>query len=184
MGGQVALDFTLAHPEMVDALILVATVLTDRPPSDTLLQQFSRIGEALQVGDVTRANEIELDMWVNGPYRSTHEVVQTVRERVCDMNAIKWSRRGEEAQPMPLDPPAATRLDELKVPTLIVVGDLDQPEVLDSAERLTKSITRAQSVVITGSAHLPSMEQPAQFSRAVSAFLKNIAGTQPATGHE
>ncbi len=174
MGGQIALDFTLAHPEVVDGLILVGSALTDRKPSDGLILQWSQIRAALEGGDVAAANELELRMWVDGPYRSPAEVAAIVRERVRDMNAIKFDKHTPEAQARPLEPPAAQRIGDVGVPTLVVVGDLDHVEILDSAERLTTGIPGAERLVIAGTAHLPSMEQPAAFNQAVQAFLDQV----------
>jgi len=173
LGGQVVLDFTLAHPEMVEALIVVATVLTDRPPSDALIQQWSRIREALEAGDATRANEIELAMWVDGPHRSVDGIDPVMRARVRDMNAVKFAQRPPSAQPSPLEPPAAERLGDVQAPTLVVAGDLDYSEVLESARRLGEGIPGARHLVMAGTAHLPNMEQPEEFSRIVLAFLEN-----------
>ena len=174
LGGQVALDFTLAHPDMVDGLILVGSVLTDRRPSDALIQQWSQIGAALEGGDVAAANEIELRMWVDGPHRSPDEVATVVRARVRDMNAIKFDKHRPRAQARPLEPPAAQRLGDVGVPTLVVVGALDHGEIRDSAERLTTGIPDAQRLVMAGTAHLPSMEQPAAFNQVVQTFLHHV----------
>ena len=174
MGGQVALDFTLAQPEMVDALILVGSALTDRRPSDALLRSWAQIGEALQAGDTAAANEIELSLWVDGPRRSPDEVDHAVRARVREMNAVKFAKHNLDGQPRGLEPPAAQRLAEIQVPTLVIAGDQDHPEILDGARRLADGIPGAQHLVMAGTAHLPSMEQPAPFNRAVQTFLEPL----------
>lgn len=174
MGGQVALDFTLAQPEMVDALILVGSALTDRKPSDALLQSWAQIGEALQSGDTATANEIELGLWVDGPRRSRDQVSHAVRSRVREMNAVKFAKRQPTAQPHSLEPPAAQRLAEIQVPTLVIAGDQDHPEILDSARRLTDDVPGAQYIVMAGAAHLPSMEQSTEFSQTVLTFLDHL----------
>jgi 3-oxoadipate enol-lactonase len=74
----------------------------------------------------------------------------------------------------PLDPPAAGRLSEIHAPTLVIVGDIDEAGMVNVAEVLAKSITGAQKVVIHGTAHVPNMEQPAEFNRIVVEFLDNL----------
>src|SRR5437016_2801424 len=56
-GGQIAIDFTLEHPEMVDALIPVAAGLggLDYQPTEAEMKVFNEMEEALQKGDFTRA---------------------------------------------------------------------------------------------------------------------------------
>jgi pimeloyl-ACP methyl ester carboxylesterase len=71
----------------------------------------------------------------------------------------------------PTMPPAGQRLEEIKAPTLIVVGAHDSPATLALADRLASSIAGAQKVVIAGSGHMVNMDAPAEFNQAVLAFL-------------
>ena len=77
-----------------------------------------------------------------------------------------------DAQPLnPLNPPAVQRLAEIAVPTLIVVGALDHPEILRAADVMAATIPSAEKAVIEGSAHLPNMERPDEFNQTVRNFL-------------
>ena len=77
-----------------------------------------------------------------------------------------------DLQPLnPLDPPAVRRLNEIRVPTLIVAGALDHAENLRAADVLTTDIRGAKKISIPDAAHVPNMEQPALFNRAVLDFL-------------
>ncbi len=66
---------------------------------------------------------------------------------------------------LPLEPPAINRLAEVNVPTLIVVGDQNAPEVLEVADTLGLGIAGARKVVLAGTAHHPNMEKPGEFNR-------------------
>lgn len=81
----------------------------------------------------------------------------------------------EEAEEIDLQPPALTRLAELHVPTLIVVGDLDVLDEVTLAEQLVELITGAQLVVMPDVAHMLSMEQPEAFNRLVLDFLQTAS---------
>ena len=72
------------------------------------------------------------------------------------------------------DPPAAGRLGEIRVPTLVVVGAEDVPDVVDSADPLVHAIPGAKRATIAGAAHLPNMEKPEEFNRIVLTFLDEI----------
>jgi pimeloyl-ACP methyl ester carboxylesterase len=74
----------------------------------------------------------------------------------------------------PLDPPAMPRLEQIKVPTLVLVGDLDDDSEMAIAEMLTTRINAAQNLIIQGTAHLPNMEKPEEFNSLVLEFLKDI----------
>jgi pimeloyl-ACP methyl ester carboxylesterase len=68
------------------------------------------------------------------------------------------------------------RLAEIRVPTLVVAGDLDRPEVGARTELLAGGLPVAQMVVINGTAHVPSMEKPEEFNRVVMGFLSEVSG--------
>ncbi len=174
MGGGVALDFTLEHPEMVDGLILVGSGVGGREPSETLKQAWEKVEAAFNTGGIPAANEIEMQMWVDGPRRTPDQVDPTLRQRIGEMNANNFAMGSDEARPRRLDPPALNRLHEIRVPTLIVVGDLDQPDILESADLLESGIAGARKVVMHGTAHMPSMEQPDEFNRIVLDFLRGL----------
>jgi pimeloyl-ACP methyl ester carboxylesterase len=98
-----------------------------------------------------------------------------VRERVREMNGALLAREEANSQGTVanrLDPPAIGRLGEITAPTLVIVGALDVPDVLESAERLATEIPGARKVVLPNVAHLPPMEAPAEFNRLVLDFLR------------
>ncbi len=178
MGGSLAIDFTLEHPEMIDALILVAAGVSGRKPSDELIRQWSDVDAAFQSDGIPAANELEMRMWVDGPRRTPDQVDPGLRARVAEMNANNFAMQSDEAKSRPLDPPALNRLGEIAVPTLIVVGDLDQPDVLESCRLLAEGIPNARQEVMVGTAHLPSMEQPEMFIGIVLDFLAGVEAQQ------
>ena len=68
-------------------------------------------------------------MWVDGPYRKPEEVNPLLRERVREMvtRAFPLSRLAPNCKG--LEPPAASRLREVHVPTLVVLGKQDAPDI-------------------------------------------------------
>jgi pimeloyl-ACP methyl ester carboxylesterase len=66
------------------------------------------------------------------------------------------------------------RLAEVRVPTLVLVGDEDVAEIHAVAERLTREIAGARSATIPRTAHLPNLERPADFDALVLAFLSKV----------
>ena len=176
MGGSIAIDFTLDHPEMVSALIPVAAGISgeEGAPNPELEALWGAIDAATKRGDLDAANELELRIWVDGVGRTAGPVAPTVRERVRVMNGAALAREGESEQAESvnrLDPPAIGRLAEIAVPTLVIVGACDLPEVTASAELLATRIPGAQKVVLPEVAHLPPMEAPDEFNRLVLDFL-------------
>ena len=178
MGGEQVLDLALEHPELVKSLVLVSAVPSgfemQGPPPPLVMQMI----EAVQVGDIEKTADLQIRIWVDGPARQSEQVDAAVRQRAAAMNRIPvergtWAKA--DMQPLnPLDPPAAVRLEEVRVPTLVVVGAFDDPEILRGADVLTAGIPNAQKVIIPGGAHVPNMEQPEMFNRAVLDFLATV----------
>jgi len=171
-GGKIAIDFALTYPDLVASLVLVAPSVGGEVPSPEVLQ-FGKEEEALlEQGDLKAATELNLRMWVDGPRRRPDQVNARVRQRVYDMQYHAFTVPVPEgAEEIELQPPAITRLEEIHVPALIIVGEYDLPDKLELAQRLSEQIPGAQHVTIADAAHVVSMEQPAQFNQHVLSFL-------------
>ena len=176
-GGLVALDFTLAFPEKVTALVLGAPDVSGRQSSSADIQRFAKEEEALlEQGDLEGATELNLRMWVDGPRRTPDQVDPTVRQRIYEMQYHAFTVPiPDEAEALPLEPPAITRLAEIHVPTLLIVGEYDIPDKHELVEQLALEIPEARQIVIPGAAHIVNLEQPAEFNRVVLEFLKENA---------
>jgi pimeloyl-ACP methyl ester carboxylesterase len=172
-GGLISIDFALEHPERVSALVLVASALGGFPFSGEDTAPWGELEAAIERGDLDRANEIELRIWVDGEGRAPDQVDPAVRELVRDMNRIALAAPdpGEAAR---LDPPAYERLGEIACPALVVVGDLDTPRARATADHLAATLRDAKKVVLEGTAHLPSMERPDDFNRLALAWLSGM----------
>ena len=112
--------------------------------------------------------------WLAGPRRRLDQIDASLRQRVRDMLIQSYATPPDLGEEQPLDPPAIGRLREVRAPTLIIVGDEDQPDILAVAELLEAGIVGARKVVMHGAAHLPNMEQPAAFNRIVYDFLAGL----------
>lgn len=170
MAGAIAAEFALEYPNMVNSLVLVAAGIGGEP-SALLKQRWHEIEAALAAGDIAQAVELELRLWVDGRGRTPEQVDPQVRERVREMNTGNFANVNEHVEVQHLLPPVSERLGEIHVPTLIVYGDLDVPDVLASADMLANGIAGAQKVVMPGTAHLPLLEQPDVFNKIVYHFL-------------
>lgn len=173
-GSKTIIDFTLEHPEMTKALILTAPALggfifNGEPP-----KQEEQLDQAEQAGDLELVNELEIQIWVDGPQRTPDQVNPKVRELALDMNRIALQGPQDLGNEIPLEPAAVNRLSEIKVPTLVMVGDLDTPSTLARADFLAKNIPNAKMVTMNGVAHLPNMEQPEEFNKHILSFLNHL----------
>jgi pimeloyl-ACP methyl ester carboxylesterase len=171
-GANVAVDTCLAFPDRVERLVLVAPGL-GAMDTDPDIQRFGEEEDALlEKGDLEAATELNLRMWVDGPFRAPAQVSAEVREqvRVMQMDAFRVPMP-EGVRRIRLDPPADGRLAEIKVPTLLVVGSLDLPMKLQAAERIAAAIPGGRKTIIPDAAHMVTLERPAEFLSILSEFL-------------
>jgi pimeloyl-ACP methyl ester carboxylesterase len=171
-GGRIALDFTLAHPEMVSALVLVCPSVSGAEPSEAVRRFGAEEDALVERGDLPAAAELNVRMWVDGPRRAPEQVDRSVRDRVREMQHHAFTvPMPDGLESIDLEPPAIERLAEIRAPTLLVVGDHDIDEKLAIVDRLAAEIPGARKVVFPGAAHMLTMEQPAKFNRVVLEFL-------------
>jgi 3-oxoadipate enol-lactonase len=174
-GGGACIDFTLQHPDMADALILVGSGLGGYQPSGPMPPQMLAYGQALQSGDLEQALELSLQIFTDGLRRQPEQVDPLVRARTRVMTAALFARPPvPEAMPHGLTPPAIERLGEIHEPTLAIVGGEDDPMLHDIATIFAARIPGAKSVVIPDAGHHPNLEHPELFNQIVAQFLSEI----------
>ncbi len=160
---------------MVASLVMVAPNAGGVEPSERIRQFIHDENALMERGDVEGATELNVRLWVDGIHRGPEQVKATVRQRVYEMQYHAFTiPMPEDVEEEELEPPAITRLAQVHVPTLVIVGDLDLPEKVELAGRLASEIPGARQHVIAGTAHLPSMEQPEEFNRVVLEFLDGV----------
>lgn len=170
LGGATALNFTLQHPEMVAALALSGSGLDGYTFQDGhTTAQWPSIEAALEKARFGEAARLETRLWLRQPQASSPEVDTLVQEMLRQVYTLP---QPGEAQTLPR--PAIQRLGEISVPTLVMVGAQDVPDMHAIARLLREGIRGARSAVIPGAAHLPNLEQPAAFNRVLSSFLASL----------
>jgi pimeloyl-ACP methyl ester carboxylesterase len=179
LGGSTIIDFALQHPEMVEALIPVASGLSGyngaEDPSNTEIEAtYAEAENALKAGDIATAAEDITRIWTDGPRRAPDQVNARVRERVKALTTEWLSRPKPHPEPkeVELQHPAISRLKEIQAPMLIIVGDQDVLDILVIADILQKHLARAETLLIPGAAHMVTMEQPEQVNQAVLRLLQ------------
>jgi 3-oxoadipate enol-lactonase len=173
IGGGIAIDFTLQYPAMVSALVLVASGLGGMQPSVAMQRADADVDAARERGGIDAAVEAENRLWVDGPKRRPDQVDSSVRARVAEMNGALYRLPEVDAPRERLDPPAIGRLGEIQVPTLVIVGDGDVPDVIATADVLAHGIAGARKAVLPDVAHMVNMERPVEFNQIMLDFLSH-----------
>ena len=177
-GGGISMDFALEHPDMVDALVMVSSgpsglrLEVEEPP------QQSEAEAAYKARDWERLLELETQVWIDGRGRTADQVDPKVRAHAMQMNrkVMAHEAKGLGKYKPGLQPPAVERIHELHLPVLIIYGDRDEAFAIAAADYMEKHIAGVKKVAIHNTAHLPSLEVPAEFNRVVLDFLKGISG--------
>jgi 2-hydroxy-6-oxonona-2,4-dienedioate hydrolase len=176
MGGGTSMDVTLLHPAMVSALVMVGSGPGGLDLEVEPVAKFADAEAAWNAKDFDKLLEIETQIWFDGIGRTPQQVNPTTREKAIAMNRIVIANdaKGLGKPKAGMKPPAAERLSELNLPVLIVVGEFDTPYIRAAADYMEQHIKGARKVLINNTAHLPSLERPNEFNKALSDFLASM----------
>jgi 3-oxoadipate enol-lactonase len=173
-GGVIALDLAIESPERVDALVSVAGGIsgfeaerTDPPPWD----EMERLWEAKEWAKLA---ELETQVWVDGWGQPPDRVDPEVRRQVFDWIRTTYEDEKVEGKPKRLDPSAAQRLGEVHVPTLVLIGTVDEQGGVTAERHLAATVASARAVEFEGAAHMIQLEEPERFNQVVLDFLAEV----------
>lgn len=167
-GGRIALELAVARPDLVEQLVLVGAGLGSWDWSAVAKAGFAEEEAALERGDVAEAAAAQARMWLADD--ASAEVRSLTEEMTRRSYELQLPVEDEVTGSWP-EPPASERLAEVSVPTLVVVGSEDVPDIRAIADRLAAGITGALTAVIEGAGHLPSLERPDELNRLLLDFL-------------
>ena len=170
MGGMVAQEFVLRHPEMVRALVLVDTAadlpqdipweerarLIELARTDGMEALFEEVAQTPPLGSqMIEENPQLIDIW-------REQFLMTSLEGYLYCGEAIGSRR-----------PLLEELSQIRVPTLIICGELDEA-FLEPSQRMHEAIPDSELVIIVGAGHTPTLEKPEEFNEALLSFLTKV----------
>lgn len=149
MGGGLAIDFALEHPERTIGLVLVGTAVTGAEGyeiDDEVMALEEAADYALERGNTGTVNRIQAHQWLDGPYGEAGRVTGPVRELFLAMNEIHLNhpRLTQEERPES----AFDSVGSIQAPTLLVVGELDCSDIIALHEDLSEELENAFAVVL------------------------------------
>lgn len=176
MGGGIALDYTLAHPDRVRALIMVCSgpggleIDVPSPPG------YAAAVAAWNAGDLATVNEYEIGVWVAGRGRTLDQIDAGLRDHMLKLNAraLELEKRGLGKEKAAPTPPAYQRLHELNLPVLVIAGALDTAYMEKATQYMAEHIPGVRVIIMPDTAHVPSLERPAAFNHHVESFLSTL----------
>ncbi len=171
MGGRLALHVALAHPDLVERLVLVGAT----PGIESAAGRIERVA-----ADELLAEELERDglerflaKWLAQPLFATlpddSAGMDARRSNTVTGLAASLRSLGTGAQE-----PLWDRLDEIRAPTMLVVGALDT-KFSEVADRMARALPDAHVASMNGCGHACHLEAPDAFVGAVDSFVNEPA---------
>jgi 3-oxoadipate enol-lactonase len=181
-GGMIALDFLIERPERVDAFVSVASGvggLEPQLPEGTATPPWEEMERLWETKEWDRLAELDTQVWVDGWGQPPTRVDTELRRKVHDWILDIYRAEKAEGKPQPLVPPAAERLAEIRVPTLVMIGEVDEAGGIAAERHLTASVAGARLVEFPGVAHMIQLEEPERFNQLTLDFLSEVDGWIP-----
>jgi 3-oxoadipate enol-lactonase len=173
--GAIVLDTALEFPERCAGIAWVCGGMSglDWEETPEELEAFARSEELEEARDWRALSDHEVQVWVDGIGQPAGRAPAFARDLVRRMTLETYEQEKATGQPIVLDPPAAGRLGELRVPVLAIVGGLDESGVAAAAGLLVEHAA-ARRIDLPDVAHMPSLERPEWFTETLLGFLAEV----------
>ncbi|MDQ3575577.1 MAG: alpha/beta hydrolase [Actinomycetota bacterium] len=169
MGGYVAFSLLERHPALVRALVLADT-RAGRDSEEVLQRRSEQQQQVREQGTVAVIDTL-LDTLLSGHTQELRPEVVVEARRLMDNPSAGFVGALEA---MKSRPDATGRLGTIEVPTLVLVGDHDQPSPPEVARAMHEQIPGSRFTVLPNSGHLTNLEVPDAFNQALGDFLSEL----------
>ncbi len=165
-GCRAALAYTCYHPGQVSCLAL------DGPPEFDSSIAGANVSLA-PFRELVRAQGLAAfrQQWLQHPLmrlRTDNAETRALLARVVEhYPGADLSEAATDAAP----PELANSIEALKVPVLVITGEHDLPNRVQSADRLARRLPAGERAVVADSGHLASLDNPASYNTLLAAFL-------------
>ena len=159
LGGWIALEITVRHPERVASLTLIGSAgihVNGVPKGDFFMRPPEVVFRSL-FADERIANE-----WLARPI--THEVEDTVIKNRYAIARVAW-------HPPFFNPHLAKWLHRIRGPAHVIWGDSDRMFPIEYAREFQRLIPHARLTVIPRCGHMPHIERPRELADSIATFV-------------
>ena len=168
-GGGIVLETALRRPDLVRSVAVVGPLVPGYPLSAELVESFRVLARAIRADgpDVALRRH-----WLDHPLLASSHALPGARERLEAMVLTfpageYFAHRDSET----VAPAAASGLEAITAPTLVVAGERDVPDFRAMADAVAAGVPRARRADVAASGHLVPLEQPAALLALLLDFL-------------
>ncbi|GGR86919.1 hydrolase [Streptomyces aureoverticillatus] len=175
MGGSIAVDTALEHPELVSAVVVSGAGTAEPYFTDPwTTRTWTAWQTAMAAGDLDAAVEA-FTLFAAGPHRTLDDLNPEVVGRLREMTRSTLSKHTPDEPDLRIPiHDSWNRAAKIDVPVLAINGAIDSPDHLGMAERLTNTVANGSTTSIDATAHYPNMERPDAFNKALEDFLRTV----------
>lgn len=178
-GSFIVIDFALSHPDKCLSLIPIGPRVAGDDLDEYKTQNFDTLRPIIaKVTDIAKtkgAKEATDYLWTGDHAMGKTVVTTRTRHALLKMGyEYSWWRYLHGNKREFTFPMAIKKLNEIKIPTLIVTAEYDLELCKDVATIMAKEIPGAKLISIKGAGHIVNMDQPKEFNKIISKFIDQI----------
>jgi pimeloyl-ACP methyl ester carboxylesterase len=168
LGGLVAQELALRHPHLVKSLVLISTHTGADAWRKAVIESWVAVRRQLEIGAFTRA----MLPWLVAPafHRQQSQIdglIQFAERNPWPQDPEAFARQASAA----LAHDTTDRIRQIRVPTLVVVGELDLVNPPRVASELAARLPKAHTVVLSGVGHMPHVEDQVGLRKEIERFV-------------
>lgn len=173
MGGMVAQELALRHPERVRTLTLGCTYAGGEGSALTPEATFGKLGEAWGAGDRELALRVGWEVNVSPAFAADEEQYAAFREGALAVPAALPAIMAQIQAIAGHD--TSERLGDIAAPTLVVHGTEDEMLPVSNAHQIAARMPEARLEILEGIGHLFFWERPEESARLVRDHALGVA---------
>lgn len=181
MGGGFAINYAVEYPDEISGLLLAAPGLPGTPQEAFTSEELSafeydwkkstEISNKWSEGRKSEALDLLRQLWCSALKGKNMELFMRMAEENAEEVFTEQSMQLVEEKN-----PAYNRLDSIRAPTTVMVGDCDNPSSIPFANLISRGITGSKLVHVPGADHLINLSQPDVFEAELRTALERATG--------